>query len=139
MASVTTALRSVAIVALLSGVLMPPPASAASGPRLCNKTNEVVHVAIAWWASPLHSKGWYKFQPGECAQLFPEDSYDHHRYYYAESATKVWKGNDPSGRGYCIHPTDRFEIADAYGGDCPAPYERRSFRVFADNGLDLAP
>ncbi len=136
MTGLTTALRAIAIVSLLLAIILPRPVTAATGPRLCNKTNEVVYVAIAWWASPLHSKGWYKFQPGECAQLFPDDSYDHHRYYYAESAMKVvWKGN---AGDFCIHPTDRFEIADAYGGDCPPPYERRPFRLFSDNGVDLA-
>src|SRR6266550_2201722 len=130
------ALRIVTIVALLSVVIMPGLVSAASGPGACNRTNEVIYLAIAWWGRDhpgLHSEGWYTFKPGECAQVFPEDSYDAHRYYYAESATRVWKGD---GALYCIHPTKPFEIADAYG-DCPAPYEQRHFRTFSDNGVDL--
>jgi len=136
MARVTTAFRCVAIVLLLAAVIMPPSASASGSPRLCNQTNEVVHVAIAWWGADrpgLHSKGWFKFTPGECAQIFPTDSYDSHRYYYAESQTGVWKGN---AGDFCVHPTQRFEMADAYE-TCPAPYERRGFRVFSDDGVNL--
>lgn len=136
MANVTTTLRSIAIVVLLFAVIMPLAVSASGSPRLCNQTKEVVHVAIAWWGSDhpgLHSKGWYKFAPGECAQMFPDDSYDSHRYYYAESQTGVWKGN---AGDFCVHPTEPFEMGDAYQ-TCPAPYERRGFRVFSDNGVNL--
>ncbi len=140
MAGITTALRGVAIVSLLSAIIMPLSVLASSGPRICNRTSEAVEVAIAWWGSAapgLHSKGWYNIEPGECASVFPNDSYDAHRYYYAESRTWVWKGND-QGTGFCVHPQNRFDIADAYT-DCPAPYERHSFRWISGNSLDLDP
>ncbi len=91
MAGVTTALRGAAIVLLLSAVIMPVPVSAASGPRICNRTNELVGLPIAWWSPPRRiptyvSAGWYRFQPGECRLVFPDESVNDGRYYYANSS-----------------------------------------------------
>ncbi len=145
-ASVTTVLRGAAIVLLLSAVIIPVSVSAASGPRICNQTNEVVYLATAWeqgW-SGIHVEGWFTFKPGECWYVFSHregslfgDTHD--RYYYANNAagTKAWKGNDPK-RSYCVHPTEKFFIAQP-SGDCPTGFERRNFRPVPDNGINLAP
>ncbi len=69
-------------------------------------------MAIAWWGEEpygVHSAGWYVFKPGECARVFPDDSYDAHRYYYAETKTGEWKGNFGN---LCVDPHHRFEFAD---------------------------
>ena len=138
-------------------------ARAANSPQICNKTNILVEVAIAWWGSDLpglHSKGWYSLQPGECKYPFPADSYPAHRYYFAYNdaadlpdptlryqLTRVWSSDTYEGgqltvftNGYCVaddpsvSAPPAFEFADAHDL-CSPPNLRRGF-VHIEEGAD---
>ena len=103
-------------------------------PRICNGTNIEVSVAIAWWGSSpvgLHTKGWFNVQPGQCRDVFPDDSFAAHRYYFAYNQydpqhpelMRAWSTGPNDGNGWCIG-TDRFEFQDQ---NCSAPNLRRGF------------
>ncbi|MDE2134568.1 MAG: DUF1036 domain-containing protein [Alphaproteobacteria bacterium] len=109
---VKAALRAGMLSLILAGSMVPAHATL-NHPQICNGTNVLVAVAIAWWGrdSPgLHSRGWYNIQPGQCRALFPEDSYSYHRYVFAYNEydpahpdlSRAWSDGPPSSDGWCV-------------------------------------
>ncbi len=127
--------RAASVMSLLMGVTITA-ARASDTPQICNATNIAVSVAIAWWGSEspgLHSKGWFTIQPGQCRQLYPEDSYPAHRYYFAYNEydsrhpdlSRAWSAGPADGTGWCIADGQAFEFQNA--DNCQAPYVKRGF------------
>ncbi|MDE2183730.1 MAG: DUF1036 domain-containing protein [Alphaproteobacteria bacterium] len=93
-------------------VAAPPAHATLDHPQICNGTNVVVSVAVAWWGNDnagVHSRGWYNIEPGQCRSLYPEDSLTGDRYYFAYSQfdpahpelSRNW-GSGPAGQGWCV-------------------------------------
>ncbi len=138
--SVAKALVPCMVVALLYTALAARPADARGSFRVCNKTTVSVSLAVACYsfdADFFVSQGWWNLKPGACVAVFPDNSEDAHRYYYAESSSGVW--GDANGLSVCIDPQHRFTIAHAdQFSSCPSPYVRKPFRRFGDRDLNLA-
>lgn len=115
------------------------PTAASAGPpfSLCNRTSKTVYVAIAYYADnpreggmTIKSEGWWTIAPGQCKQLFNDESIDGHRYYHANSADweTEWKGNMMA----CVQYEHAFELQPASGyttgWTCPPGWNDLGFK-----------
>lgn len=98
-------------------------------------------LAIAYYSGDndfFVSQGWWNLNPGGCATVFPNNSYDSHRYYYAETKGKATTWTSDNGPDVCIDPQNRFMLARADSmSQCPSPDVRQRFHFFGDNDLNL--
>jgi uncharacterized membrane protein len=105
-------LRSTILIASLAAAVWP--AQALAQLRFCNRTGVKVSVAIAYSEKDapgtttnqhrgVTAKGWYSFEPGECAQVSGIHVGNHWAYFYAHGSGKVWEGSAKlcvPGRGF---------------------------------------
>lgn len=108
---------------------------------MCNRTSNTVSLAIAYYSGDndfFVSQGWWNLNPGGCATVFPNNSYDSHRYYYAETKGKATTRTSDNGPDVGIDPQNRFMLAHADSmSQCPSPDVRQRFHFFGDNDLNL--
>lgn len=123
-------------VLLVCAAVGPTPVSARGGYQICNRTSEKLFLAIAYYTGDKNffvSEGWWTLTPGECARVFPNNSFDSHRYYYAQNEKKTTEWTADNGVEVCIDPHNKFTIAHADSTSaCPSPYVRQRFHFFSD-------
>jgi uncharacterized membrane protein len=105
--------------------------------KFCNKTRYKVYLAIAYFGDKymgLVSEGWWTMKPGECKRVFDEDSYEHHRYYYAHAEDEkiTWSGEVKA----CI-TNNEFTYKNDFPPSCPNGWELKGFKYFDDQNIDL--
>jgi len=114
----------------------PSPVSARGGYQICNRTSEKLFLAIAYYTGNKDffvSEGWWTLTPGECARVFPNNSFDSHRYYYAQNEKKTTEWTADNGVEVCIDSHNKFALAHADSSStCPSPYVRQRFHFFSD-------
>jgi uncharacterized membrane protein len=112
-------------------------AVARGGYQVCNRTSEKLFLAIAYYTGNKDffvSEGWWTLTPGVCTRVFPDNSFDGHRYYYAQNENKTVTWTADNGVEACIDPHNEFTIAHADSTSaCPSPYVRQKFHFFSDN------
>jgi uncharacterized membrane protein len=91
---------------------------------LCNDTAEVQSVALGYRGdTDWSSKGWWNIAPGDCATLVSEALTQRYYYYYADSRSGGFRGQDFT---FCTSDT-AFEIEG--DTDCiPRGFAQDSFR-----------
>ena len=140
-ASTRTIFYGMIAILLVCAAVGPSPVSARGGFQVCNRTSNTVSLAIAYYSGDndfFVSQGWWNLNPGGCATVFPNNSYDSHRYYYAETKGKATTWTSDNGPDVCIDPQNRFMLAHADSmSQCPSPDIRQRFHFFGDNDLNL--
>lgn len=136
MLRVRAIISSACVLALLSLLTTAHPVSARGGYQMCNRTSEKLFLAIAYYSGDRDffvSEGWWTLTPGVCARVFPNRSFEGHRYYYAQTENKSSEWTSDNGVQVCIDPHNKFTIAHADSGSaCPSPYVRQKFHYFSD-------
>lgn len=121
---------------LLCAAAGPSPVSARGGYQICNRTSEKLYLAIAYYTGDTDfftSEGWWQLTPGACVRVFPNNSFDSHRYYYAQNEKKTTEWTADNGVEVCIDPHKEFTIRHAESSSaCPSPYVRQKFHFFSD-------
>jgi uncharacterized membrane protein len=133
---------ALAVIIVAIGLARIPVTASVLTARACNRTPWHLYISIAYFSGDADffvSRGWWKLNPGQCAALFPDNSYNGHRYYYAKNDRFMeWYGGD-RGPLVCIDQTNPFEIHHADALDsCPLPYQRQSFTFASDGVQDFA-
>ncbi|RYZ85999.1 MAG: DUF1036 domain-containing protein, partial [Proteobacteria bacterium] len=85
----------------------------------CNKTNEKVWFAKAYYTDKWTTQGWYSLNPEQCTQIsiikpkngaFYQFATEGKAYYtaYTEGYTRVWASDGPK-TNFCLNTTSTFE------------------------------
>lgn len=81
---------------------------------LCNKTDDSIHLALAFFNGEfVGSQGWYTISPGEC-QVHFERGLTMRRYGYfamGEDFRMTYKPDDSTGNAFCVREKDKFRLS----------------------------
>ena len=130
-------LHSCWLVALLGSALLLTPTIAHAELVFCNKSSVAMDVAVAYVPKDAPGtstggdrstrvEGWWKFAPGECAQVLSIDAGAHWVSWYAENrkAGRYLTGPEPR---FCV-PDRKFEEQQRVGTPCRQGYREVKFK-----------
>ena len=125
------------LVPLLGAALLVTPTIADAELVFCNKSPSPMEVAVAYVPKdapgtstsghlPTKVEGWWKFAPGECAQVLSIDAGAHWVSWYAENrkAGRYLTGPEPR---FCV-PDKNFEEQQRVGTPCRSGYRQVQFK-----------
>jgi uncharacterized membrane protein len=115
----------------LAAAFAPTPVLAKEGLikiRVCNNSNDVALVAISYipvGESRFYNRGWFPYEPGECAILVGTDNATFYGYADADGTDRYWGGD----HSLCVEYPGPYNFYTGTSGYCETWQDVREFVV----------